>query len=209
MHCFIFRTALPHTFQIRLPVSEYRGTDETGIPVRAGQMPGVVKNGANGSYPSTIPSAPPGRMCGRCAASSGIRIRFRYSRQTPGPPASWSQRPFRGRRPSAEPPSRRRRWPGSRRSSKATHACRSGVRRRPSRGPRSRPHLVKPRIPCSSKMAFTRSVSAWLYDKNTAFIVPINFNSAFHFQCLLAWCSAERRASFSRSLRCERFTRIE
>ena len=50
MHCFIFRTALPHTFQIRLPVSEYRGTDETGIPVRAGQMPGVVKNGANGSY---------------------------------------------------------------------------------------------------------------------------------------------------------------
>ena len=54
MHCFIFRTALPHTFQIRLPVSEYRGTDETGIPVRAGQMPGVVKNGADGSYPSTI-----------------------------------------------------------------------------------------------------------------------------------------------------------
>ena len=48
MHCFIFRTALPHTFQIRLPVSEYRGTDETGIPVRAGQMPGVVKNGADG-----------------------------------------------------------------------------------------------------------------------------------------------------------------
>ena len=56
MHCFIFRTALPHTFQIRHPVSEYRGTDETGIPVRAGQMPGVVKNGANGSYPSTFHS---------------------------------------------------------------------------------------------------------------------------------------------------------
>ena len=54
MHCFIFRTALPHTFLIRLPVSEYRGSDESGIPVRAGQMPGVVKNGANGSYPSTI-----------------------------------------------------------------------------------------------------------------------------------------------------------
>ena len=51
MHCFIFRTALPHTFQIRLPVSEYRGTDETGIPVRAGQMPGVVKNGADRNYP--------------------------------------------------------------------------------------------------------------------------------------------------------------
>ena len=59
MHCFIFRTALPHTFQIRLPVSEYRGTDETGIPVRAGQMPGVVKNGADGSYPSTITTPPP------------------------------------------------------------------------------------------------------------------------------------------------------
>lgn len=56
MHCFIFRTALPHTFQIRLPVSEYRGTDETGIPVRAGQMPGVVKNGANGSYLRYYPS---------------------------------------------------------------------------------------------------------------------------------------------------------
>ena len=64
MHCFIFRTALPHTFQIRLPVSEYRGTDETGIPVRAGQMPGVVKNGADGSFPSAI-RPPPRQGVGR------------------------------------------------------------------------------------------------------------------------------------------------
>lgn len=169
-HCFIFRIASPHTFQFRTtqrtaqkfpdklhPVSDYRGA---GLA--------ITQFGPDGKYVVYVPSGPD-----KAGQKMPVRIRnrFRCSRQTPGTPASWSQRPTRGRRPSAEPPSRRRRWPGSRRSSKATHACRSGVRRRPSRGPRSRPHLVKPRIPCSSRMAFTRSVSAWLYDKNTAFIV--------------------------------------